>query len=108
MGEKKTTPKKTRSKSDLLSPEMKVAAEIYSFNAKNQKVWFTKLADSLRGEVSISTIHKAINALTDWGIVRVQYGETDRGKAGRLLVIPNESKDTIALVYGKYWKDREK
>ena len=108
MSEKKRASQKVKSKADLLSPEMKVAAEIFRFNSKNQKVWLTKLAESLTGELSTSTIHKALNALTDWGVVKVQYGETDRGKAGRLLFIPNESKDTIALVYEKYWKDRVK
>jgi len=108
MTERKTSDKKVKRKADLLSPDMKIAAEIYRLNSKNEKVWFTKLVENLRGEVSQSTIAKALNALTDWGVVRAEYGATDKGKAGRLLIIPNESKDTIALVYEKYWKSSEK
>lgn len=97
---------RTRSKADLLSREMKVAAEIYRFNSEGEKIWFTKLAESLRGVMAASTIQKALNALIDWGIVRVQYGETDTGRAGRLLMIAGEAEETISLVYKQYWKER--
>lgn len=85
-----------------------MAAEIYRFNSENEKVWFTKLAESLKHEVAPSTIHRALDALADWGIVKVEYGETDTGRAARLLVIAGEAEETISLVYKKYWKGRRK
>lgn len=99
--------KEARPKWDLLSKDMQVAVEIYKFNLRGEKVWFTKLSKSLDGIIAPSTIHKALNALTDWGVVKVQYGETDKGKAGRLLFIAGEAKNTISQVYEEYWKERE-
>ena len=95
-------------KARLLSKEMMVAAEIHRFNHEGEKVWFSKLAESLNGWAAPSTVHRAITTLTDWGIVKVQYGATDTGKAGRLLLIAGEAEETISLVYEQYWKGRNK
>ncbi len=93
-------------KKDILSPEFKVAAEIYKYNSRGEKVWFTKLAESLKGEMSSSTVMKALRRLFDWGIVKAEFGETDTGRAGRLLYIAGESKGVIGEIYEKFWKDR--
>lgn len=93
-------------KYDILSPEFKVAAEIYKYNIRGDKVWFTKLAKSLEGEMSPSTIMKSLRRLFDWGIVKAEFGETDTGRAGRLLYIAGESRDVIGKIYEKFWRDR--
>ena len=95
-------------KSDILSNELKVAAEIYRCNfVSREKIWFTKLVDLLKDEMSKTTVMKALNTLFDWGIVKAEYGETEKGRAGRLLLIATEHKDTIKKIYEAYWKDRK-
>lgn len=93
-------------KKDVLSDEFKVAAEIYRFNLREQPIWFTKLAEELKSEMSPSTVLRALNVLSDWGIVKAQYGETGKGRAGRLLYIAGEARSTIEKVYEYFWKNR--
>ena len=96
-----------RERGDILSPEFKVAAEIYKYTeVRGEKIWFTKLAKSLEGEMSQSTVMKSLRRLFDWGIVKAEFGETDKGRAGRLLYIAGESKDVIGKIYDNFWKDK--
>lgn len=94
-----------KKKSEILSNEFKVAAQIYECNEKGDNVWFTKLAELLKDHISQSTVMKSLRTLFDWGIVTAQYGETDKKRAGRLLFISGESKETIRQIYEKFWKD---
>lgn len=93
-------------KKDILSNDFKVAAEIYRCNESGEKVWFNKLVDLLEGKMVKSTVMNSLDTLSDWGIVTAQFGETDTGRAGRLLFISGESKETIKQIYEKFWKDR--
>jgi len=95
-----------KNKEDILSNEFKVAAQIYECNNKDENVWFTKLVGLLEGEMSSSTVMKSLRTLFDFGIVKAQYGETDKGRAGRLLFIAGESKDTIRQIYEEFWIKR--
>lgn len=91
-------------KSEILGKEFKVACEISRFNDKNEKIWFTKLRDSLAGEITQSTLMNALRTLFDWGIVKAEYGETEKGRAGRLLYVAGESRQIIRQVCEEYWK----
>ena len=55
-----------------MSPEFKVAAEIYGYNERKERVWFNKLVKSLESKKgpSKATVAKAVNSLFDWGIVK--------------------------------------
>ena len=94
-----------------LSNELKVAAEIYRCELQGQKVWLGKVVELLDGitnpnkKISKNTISAAIDTLFDWGIIKAEYGATEKGRAGRLLMISNEAKPTIKDLYEKYWKD---
>ncbi len=95
-------------KSEILSKELKVAAEIYRCNyVTKEKIWFNKLVKLMNEKVNMSksTVVKALNVLFDWGIVRGEYGETEERRAGRLLTITSEHKETIKKVYENYWED---
>lgn len=95
-------------KSEILSKELKVASEIYRCNFETkEKIWFNKLVKLMNEKINMSksTVMNALNVLFDWGIVRGEYGETDEGRAGRLLMITSEHKETIKKVYEKYWKE---
>lgn len=89
-----------------LSNELKVAAEIFGCQERGEKVWLGKLQGSLNGEISKNTISAALDTLFDWGIIKAEYGETEKGRAGRLLMISNESTPLIKELYEKYWKNR--
>ncbi len=88
-----------------LSNEFKVAVEIYRFEEKGELVWHNKLVDSLQGILSKNTISNAINTLFEWGIVKAEYGETEKGRAGKLLSISNEAGPIIKELYLRYWKE---
>jgi|GEM_PF-707850 len=89
-----------------LSNELKVAAEIFGCQERGEKVWLGKLQERLAGEISKNTISAALDTLFDWGIIKAEYGETEKGRAGRLLMISNESTPLIKELYEKYWKNR--
>jgi hypothetical protein len=89
-----------------LSNELKVATEIFGCQERGEKVWLGKLQDRLKGEISKNTISAALDTLFDWGIIKAEYGETEKGRAGRLLMISNESTPLIKELYEKYWKNR--
>lgn len=88
-----------------LSKEFKVAAEIYACNENGELVWYTKLVQRLSGKLSKNTIARALDTLFDWGIVKAEYGETETGRAGKLLMISNEAKPIVQELYLRYWKD---
>lgn len=93
-----------KNRSEILSKEFKIACEIHRLNKKGEKVWFTKLRDSLKDKMSPSTLMNGLRTLFDWGIVKAEYGQTDTGRAGRLLFISGESKHIIEEIYEEYWK----
>jgi hypothetical protein len=97
-----------KSKSDLLSNEFKVAAQIYECNQAEQKIWFSKLSEILAPHMSQATVMKSLRILFDWGIVKAEYGPTDKNRAGRLLFIAGESRSTIKEIYENFWKKTEK
>jgi len=90
-----------------LSNELKVAAEIFGCQERGEKVWLGKLQERLIGEISKNTISATLDTLFDWGIIKAEYGETEKGRAGRLLMISNESIPLIKELYEKYWKNRK-
>jgi hypothetical protein len=93
-----------KSKSELLSNEFKVAAQIYACNEAQEKVWFSNLAELMKPYMSPATVMKSLRTLFDWGIVKAEYGPTDKNRAGRLLYIAGESRSTIKEIYEKFWK----
>jgi len=94
----------TKSKAELLSKEFKVACAILDFNKKDEKIWFTKLCDSLENDnIGKSTVMNALRTLFDWGIVKAEYGETEKGRPGRLLIVAGEAKQTIDKIWEEYW-----
>jgi hypothetical protein len=56
------------------------------------------------------SVSYALDTLTDWLIVYVKYGETERGRAGCLwFIYADVGNDMIHELYEKYWKaERER
>jgi len=91
-----------------LSYELKSGQLRYSHaRSGERRSGLEKLQENLAGIVSKNTVSAAIDTLFDWGIIKAEYGETENGRAGRLLMISNESVPLIKELYVKYWKDRK-
>ena len=88
---------------NMLSSEFKVACEISRHDDSNEHIWFTELVEKLSGKVSPNTIRGALDALFDWDIVRAEYGETEKGRAGRLYHITGESKSIIRAIRKEFY-----
>ena len=58
-----------------LTPRMKVALEILEFNdiEKDKEIYFSKLVDDMEKIVSRQTIHEALDALIDQGLVSSEW-----------------------------------
>lgn len=96
----------SKTKKSPLSKEFVVAVAIYDLTkVRHERIWFNKLVDELKEKVSKNTITKSLNTLLDWGIIKIEFGETDKGRAGKLLTISNESIPIIRELYKKYWKE---
>lgn len=85
-----------------LSNEFKVATEIYRCEINGELIWYNKLVKDLEAEMSKNTVSKALDTLFDWGIIESEYGETQRGKPGKLLRVSDESKPVVAELYRRY------
>lgn len=105
-GSPSTTPSSNPSSTPTLAKEFEVAAQIYQCNLAEEKVWFTKLAQDLKPFMSQATVMKCLRTLFDWGIVKAEYGPTDKNRAGRLLYIAGESRSTIKEIYENFWKTK--
>lgn len=86
-----------------LSSDLVVACKIYEYQLESDRVEFTKLVEGLRGLVAKSTILNALDTLSDWGIVKTEFGETEAGRAGRLYYISGEAETMIKETYEKFW-----
>ena len=111
MAKEKKTPK---DKSDVvkllqdlkspLSNDFKVVCEIYHFNETlHEDIWYSKLVDMLKGELSRATISAALDMLFDWGIIQPKYSETEDGKGRKLLEVSNDATCVVSELYAKYW-----
>jgi hypothetical protein len=95
----------SKTKKSPLSKEFVVAVAIYEMTkVHHENVWYNKLVEGLEDKVSKNTVTKSLNTLLDWGIIKIEFGETDKGRAGKLLTISNESTPIIRELYQKYWK----
>lgn len=92
---------------NMLSSEFKVASEISRHNDLNKPIWFTKLVKKLSGKASPNTIRGALDTLFDWDIARAEYGETEKGRAGRLYYITGESKSIIRAIRKEFYDKKD-
>lgn len=93
-------------KRNLLSKEFKVAVVIWEITKENGEIaWFSTMVEKLKDFMSQTTLSRVLKYLESWGMIKVQYGPTQTGHAGRLYSISNEDSDTIRMLYEKYWKE---
>lgn len=87
-----------------LSLDIVVACQIYELQQEEKRVGFSLLVDALNGLVGESTVPALLRSLTDWGIIRTEYGETEAGRAGRFYYISGEARDMIRETYELHWE----
>jgi len=85
----------------ILSNDFKIACEIYRYELNNEPIWFTKLTEMLYGKIDKNTISDSLDTLSDWGIVKYEYGYTNTGHCAGLLHICDGHKDRIKAIYEK-------
>jgi DNA-binding transcriptional ArsR family regulator len=88
-----------------LSQELIVACCIYDLQSKSEKIWLLKIQEHLSGKVGKAKVRSAIDTLFDRGLIKAEYGETDKKRAGRLYRIPEEAISVIAELHKRYYAD---
>lgn len=87
-----------------LTSDLVVACQIYDYHQKGvERVEFGQLVVSLKGLLSKATILNGLDTLSDWGIIKTEFGETKAGRAGRLFSISGEAEILIRETYEKFW-----
>ena len=72
-----------------------VALKMLEFEKKGERVWFSKLVESLSETFSRGKVAELLNTLEDWPVVSSEYGETSSGHAGRLYYLTEEGKEKM-------------
>ena len=65
---------------------LQVLMRIQELNSEDSPAWFTRLCKDLPTLKKQDVLH-AINTLTDWVFIYGEYGETEKGRAGRIYFI---------------------
>ena len=76
----------------LISNDLLVAIQIYR---TQPKCWFGKLAEDLSKTMDKHMVSHCLDTLFDWMIVFGEYGETSKGRGGRLLFIDENAEPMI-------------
>ena len=92
-----------------ISNDLRVACMIYDFKKRGiDEVEYSQLVDSFSnassGGLSKPTILRSLNTLSQWGVVKTIFGETSRGRAGRLFSVSGESESMIREIYDEFWE----
>ena len=85
-----------------VSDEFLVAIEIYDLTRSGELVWFDKLVHHMSDSMDKDTIIKCRERLIDYGILKLDYGETEQGKKGRRYYIDRSAEPTIRSLHEKY------
>jgi hypothetical protein len=90
----------------MLSPELKVACEIWHYNVLDEPIWFGKLVTSMVKHVDKIIVSHALDTLEDWVIIYGEHGETEKGHAGRIWYVDTHDEGDFWTrdLYEKYWK----
>ena len=79
-----------------------VALKMLEFEKKGERVWFSKLVESLSGTFSRNEVAKSLNTLEDWLLVSKKYGETSPDHAGMLYYLTEEGKSKMVEIRDAY------
>lgn len=86
------------------SVDIVVSCYIRHLKEGDDGVPFSKLVTAFDGVLSKSGILNSLNTLSQWGIIKTEFGETETGRAGRLYSVAGESSLLVSETYREYWK----
>ena len=78
-----------------------VALKMLELEEKGERVWFSKLVESLSETFSREEVAKSLNTLEDWLLVSSEYGETSPDHAGRLYYLTEEGRKQMIKIRRK-------
>lgn len=82
----------------VLSYDLKICYIIKEYQERKEGVYFTKLVDELKNDMSRSTVSKTLNKLFDLGIIDGTWEKVD-DKWIRVFRIAGEAEDLINKIY---------
>ncbi len=82
----------------IFSNDLLVCLEIYHFNQKNEKIWFSKLVEMMHRSLTQSTISKSLDKLFDRGMIDGNWENVD-GYWTRTLKVTDEFTGFIKGLY---------
>lgn len=86
------------------SVDIVVACYVYHNQVQTGNVPFDKLVNDFGKALSKSGILGSLNTLSDWGVIRTEYGELESGRAGRLYSVSGEAQITVKATYEQFWE----
>lgn len=94
-------------KSLFICPSIIVIMEVYQLEKKGEKIWFSKLVESLEGVINKDDVSRGLNTASDWLLIEGSYGEIRSGISGYLLSTSLDFKTTIQELYDKFYTEVE-
>lgn len=85
-------------KGRVLSNDFLVCVRIYEYNEKGEKVWFSKLAKGMDGELTRSTVSKCLDRLFDRGMIDGGWEKVD-GRWTRTLSVTCDFRGFVKSLY---------
>ena len=61
----------------MLSADLQVMAMVYDYNIQGKPIWFSKLVELFKGNITKSDISKAQDRLYDLGLLFTEYKDVD-------------------------------
>ena len=78
-----------------MSSEFRIAVRIYEYNIRKESIWFGKLKESMKGDVSEQQLNSGLDRLHDLGIVSDEWEKIDN-QWTKTYKITEDSKDLIS------------
>lgn len=82
----------------ILSNDLKICYIIREYAEKGKKLYFTKLVEELKEDMSRTTASKTLNKLFDLGIIDGSWEKVD-SKWTRVFRIAGEAEDLVEKIY---------
>lgn len=82
-----------------LSDDFLVCVAIHEHHIKNEKVWFGKLAEEMDGVLNRVAVSRALDRLSDRGMIEGRWDEIDRGRWAFTFNIDEDFEGFVESLY---------
>lgn len=87
----------------IYSVDIVVACYVLHNQTDASGVPFSRLVDEFDPALSRSGIANALKGLSQWGVIKTEFGETTAGRAGRLYSVSGETSVIVKETYRLHW-----